>query len=59
MNLGLFFYSLCDCILQCDYVISEYEDDIVMLFQDGLSQKELERELCFDITGMCKQLVFQ
>ncbi len=51
-NLGIF--SNCDSLLQCDYVISEYEDDIVMLFQDGLSQKELERELCFDITGMCK-----
>ena len=36
---------------QCEYFISEYEDDIVLLFQDGLSQKELELELCYDITG--------
>ena len=37
--------------MQCTYFISDYEDDLIMLFQEGLSQQEIEQELCHDITG--------
>lgn len=48
---GLTYYLAIVIPTQCEYFISEYEDDIVLLFQDRLSQKELELELCYDITG--------
>ena len=38
--------------LQCDYFVSEHEEDIVQLMQEKeLSQEDLELELCTDITG--------
>ena len=37
--------------MQCQYFISDFEDDLIMLFQEGLSQQEIEQELCHDITG--------
>lgn len=47
-----FIFALHACThTQCEYFISEYEDEIILLFQDGLSQKKLEAELCHDITG--------
>lgn len=37
----------------CNYLVSEYEDDIIGLFLDELSQQEIERELCNDVTMYC------
>ena len=37
--------------LQCHYVVEEHESDIIDLYGDGHSQKEIENELCYDITG--------
>ena len=37
--------------MQCDYFVSEHEDDLIDLLQEeGRSQEDLEEELCEDIT---------
>ena len=41
----------CMHTMQCSYFISDFEDDLIMLFQEGLTQAEIEKELCHDITG--------
>ena len=42
---------LLPCV-QCDYFVSEHEEDLVVYLQDGsLSQKDLEDDLCVEITG--------
>jgi len=33
--------------------VSEHDEDLVQLFQENLSQRALEAELCEDITGNC------
>ena len=39
-------------IIQCDYFVSEHEEDLVDVLQDDdLSQEEMEEELCTEITG--------
>ena len=38
--------------IQCSYFISEYEDDLVDMFQDDIPQEEMVQELCYEITGM-------
>ncbi len=41
--------------MQCDYFVSEHEEDIVQLMQEkDFSQEELITELCEDITGLIK-----
>ena len=37
---------------QCSYFISEYEDDLVDMFQDEIPQQEMVQELCYEITGL-------
>ena len=42
---------LCLSVVQCDYFVSEHDEDIVQLLQEDLTQEELEYELCTDIAG--------
>ena len=35
--------------------MSEHDEDLIQLFQENFSQRELERELCEDITGQSSQ----
>ena len=43
--------------LQCHYVVGEHEEDIVDLYGDGLNQREIESELCYEITGTITQFL--
>ena len=49
-----FTFSVCVSMwtaAQCDYVLGEYEDDIIDLYGGDMRQTEIERVLCYDITG--------
>ena len=38
--------------LQCDYFVSEHEEDLIETLQgDRLTQEDMEEELCIDVTG--------
>ncbi len=40
---------------QCHYFVSEYEDDLIDLFTEKAAN--IEREICYDITGMCTAVI--
>ena len=37
--------------LQCHNVLGEMEDDIIQVFSEGLTEKEMEEELCYLMGG--------
>lgn len=39
----------------CHYVVGEHEEVIIDLYGDGLTQKEVENELCYEVTGYCAE----
>lgn len=45
--------------LQCHNVLGDFEDDIVELFGDGLSQDDIIDELCYSISGKAMQDKFR